>query len=440
MEILRIELDKTFVFSQEICLEVGSFYSIKDKDYSITMSHSRVEISRPIGSSRNLLFHVEKDAFYLCDSYRDFIGILPLHINHLAEKSVMVFGYCLPPDTLLESIYKVPLFSKVVLNIKDGVIKSEVCYNFNSVRFDDVNANELCNIIKRSSLGDSCIMFSGGLDSTLLYKLLSDRIQVSYSSGFEFESIDLIEKQYSLTAAHFLGLNTTYCSFDFHELLGFIPDLILASEEPICHIQSLLILGMIKQHVRDMNGRVILNGQGADGLFSFPSNLYESFCTLRTPAKPSLVSKMDSISTLSIEAKNYYLNIMGDVDHTIHCWQSCAKIYQQKMAFPLFNDEIYRLLLDAASTSQIDVVGRNDKFALKQIAKIIGIPKLLINRKKASFGPRSHSWSKPISECLNEPFDPNQRYTMWNRLNLLIWKELIINGKDKSQIMKQFAL
>lgn len=421
-------------------MDLKGCYSQQNEDYSITINHNRVEISRPIGSSLNLLYYTSSDVFYLCDSYLDFSRWFPLRINPCAEHSILKRGYCYPPETLVESVFKVPLLATLVVAIHDGVLVSELQYGFKSICLDGVNIENLHETINDSSQGESCIMFSGGLDSTLLYRLLQDRIHSSFSSGFEFESVDLIEKQYSLTAAQSLGMRTTYCSYDFHDLLCLIPDIICASEEPICHIQSLLIMAMIKEHNEEIHGRAIINGQGADALFGLPSGQYESVVAMEEHLRPTIVLAMDAVPNMRTEAKNYYLNIIGDVDHTVHCWQSCAKYNGQKMCFPLFNESVFKLLRKPSSVDQIGVNGESDKFILKKLAREVGIPQHFIERQKVSFGPRSTSWGKTIANCLHEPYHSNQRYMLWNKLNLLIWKNLIIEGKNKDQVIKYVSL
>lgn len=439
MKILTVEKDKIYyLLGEKLVLLRTNELTIDNGDYEIQICCNKINISRHLGSGMNLLFYYSDKTFILSDSYNDFSDTLRFTINKQAYEATSLYGFCPPPETLINHISKVPLFAQIQLTINTNRITLSVDYQFSSINNIDINVESLYEVIKDEKKCDVSILFSGGLDSSILYKLYEQSIKKSISSGYEFEDIDLIEKKYSLSAANLLQFSTNYYSFQLSELLKLLPEIIKITEEPLSHIQSLLIYRLLKGDIFDHNS-LILNGQGADALFGRFSIAYNSFCVPSLSKDLLVVSQINS-RNLDNNAKNFYLNIIGDVDNTIHCWQKCASHFHYKMFFPFFSDKIFNLIRSKKKQRKINICSHYDKRVLKELAEQIGIHESIIDREKASFGPRSKMWGQTIAKHLSIDYLPSERYKLWNLLNLKIWEDTIINRLTPNDIIKKYNL
>ena len=273
------------------------------------------------------------------------------------------------------------------------------------------SSDTIIRTLRNTIPNKASLLFSGGIDSTLLAVVCPERYSNYFATGFEFNDEDFIEKRYALSASQAINIQVEYISFPLSFLLESLQSIIAITEEPICHIQTLLLYGLI-QMVKDRSEVVFINGQGADALFGMPPSILDIICDNKISLPETLQSylKEQYDSELSI---NYYLNLIGDVDHTAVCWGKCAEALGKKMVYPFLNGQ---LLKQDASYSK----PHKDKTILKESAKKLGVPDWILNRPKASFGPVSTDWGEMLGlgHCL-----PQERYKKWNSLNIELWRK-----------------
>ena len=113
------------------------------------------------------------------------------------------------------------------------------------------------------------VLLSGGLDSSVLFKLAQDELGVtaSHSTGYPFEAeADDVEKRYALTAAEAMGAgHHHFVSTTGRYLRGFLETVSIA-EEPPAHLQAVLLHLLFRDGLPAGRG-IIVNGEGADGLY-----------------------------------------------------------------------------------------------------------------------------------------------------------------------------
>ena len=113
------------------------------------------------------------------------------------------------------------------------------------------------------------LLLSGGLDSSVLFKLAQSELGVndSYSTGYPFElETNDVEKRYALTAAEAMGArHRFFVSTTGRFLRGFV-ETVSAAEEPVAHLQAVLLLLLFRDGLPTGRGTVV-NGEGADGLY-----------------------------------------------------------------------------------------------------------------------------------------------------------------------------
>ncbi len=97
---------------------------------------------------------------------------------------------------------------------------------------------------------------------------------------------------------------------------------------------------------------------------------------------------------------------------------------------------------------------KHSKNILREVAKEIGIPKVIINRPKQSFGISADKWGErgsifePLVPLCSKVFDVKEikkmqssktekAMTFWNMLNYSIWKRLCINNESVDILLSE---
>lgn len=118
-------------------------------------------------------------------------------------------------------------------------------------------------------------LLSGGLDSTILSKLAKDihGSDRTYSCVYPFEDpSDDIEERYARTAAQEIGTTHEIYMPTMAQYLHGVIDAIRAAEQPLLHLQSVL-LHLVYVNVLGPRGyKIVANGEGADGLFGIKAH------------------------------------------------------------------------------------------------------------------------------------------------------------------------
>lgn len=403
------------------------------------------------------LFYFYKSAFiFISDHIKSFIkNNLLLKENRKALPELLIYGYIMPPDTVYENIKRVLIGEEIIIDLSVlnivrspfvSFIKKEKSYSIKKIK---------SNILKTLNKKEYTLLFSGGLDSSILVKLLLEKncnIKL-YSTGFEFEKIDNLEKEYALSTSKIFNIKTVYQTFDMNELLLNLPEIIKATEEPVTYIQTLLLYNLLKKN-KNKCFKYIINGQGADGIFGTPqqfnyfknkeegvllknNGFLEKFKNIKNPI--SRTNFIITLHNLGYLDKNFLLNLQGDTDITANCWAKCAENLKLNMLFPYLNND----LIKRVSKISWSIKLREPKFILRCLAREIGVPDKIIQRKKGSFGPISINWSKhfvKLKPLYSEIFpeknidlwfeDKEKRYLLWNLLNYLLWKKLFIKNQN----------
>ena len=113
------------------------------------------------------------------------------------------------------------------------------------------------------------LLASGGLDSSILFKMARDDLDVteSHSTSYPFETeADDVEKRYALTAAEAMGARHQFFVPTTRQFLRGFFEAVSIAEEPLVHTQSVLMLLMLRDGLPAGDGTVVV-GQGADGAF-----------------------------------------------------------------------------------------------------------------------------------------------------------------------------
>ena len=129
---------------------------------------------------------------------------------------------------------------------------------------------------------------SGGVDSSILFKMCQDHLSLraSHSTGYPFEADEYNdERKYAETAAAVFGSEHTYHAFTTQDFLQGVVESIDHAEVPVVAMQSALLDLVFNRALPD-DQRIVISGQGADSLFGL-SIMYH-YQETRRVTKPAL--------------------------------------------------------------------------------------------------------------------------------------------------------
>jgi asparagine synthetase B (glutamine-hydrolysing) len=205
--------------------------------------------------------------------------------NSTVLPEFFVYRCVTPPETLFKNICQLAIGGKLDIAIIEErcVVESGHIYNplvgmstiipeFASI--DEIVERIYSDFVRSVNLLSPCrdrlsVLLSGGLDSSIVYAVCKNLYDIkdSYSTIFPFENlVDDVEKKYALSAAEFF--NSEHCLFQTDTnkyLYGFLES-ISTAEEPLHHLQSVLLYLLFKHGIPG-NRNVIVSGEGADGIF-----------------------------------------------------------------------------------------------------------------------------------------------------------------------------
>jgi asparagine synthetase B (glutamine-hydrolysing) len=393
-----------------------------------------------------------------------------LNLATSALPEYFVFRYVCPPGTLIQDVSCIPIDCTLSGSLQtDGQIALDLQWSksFQSpAEHIDIShgikltEEALANNIKslRSSAESVACLLSGGVDSSILYKMSADFLgtEVSHSTGYPFESkTENGEFIYAMAAAESLGATHTYHEFTTKAFLHAIVDSINHAEMPLIHLQTVLLDLLFRDRLSPSD-TIILNGQGADGLYglNIMFNYQHYKYLIQRPFAPLL--KMASLvfdeSFLPFDKFSHWarrqwntnfrspsnalwmLGIFGDLDWTKSFFQasdddifggrrSAVEALRVESILDAFSalDFISDVAMTQDLWGQISAgYGRRQYYAfntrsvvsaaqqvgwdqklvapktlLREVGKNIGIPRSILDRPKLGFGIRSARWSTP---------------------------------------------
>lgn len=115
------------------------------------------------------------------------------------------------------------------------------------------------------------VLLSGGLDSSILFKLAREELGVSdsHSTSYPFASqreAEDLEQHYALSAAEVLGARHRFFLPTVGQYVRGVVESIAIAEEPVVHLQSVLMMLLFRDGLPAGRGSVVV-GQGADGAY-----------------------------------------------------------------------------------------------------------------------------------------------------------------------------
>lgn len=211
------------------------------------------------------------------------------------------------------------------------------------------------SIFKINKIG---ILFSGGLDSSLLAHLVKNQSKNVKIKLYTVGTIDSRDILFSESAAKLLGLNLEKIVINSQDIASTIPELsrIIDTKHPVKISYELpLFLGMAK-----IDEECILCGQGADELFGG----YARYLNMKE-------NELETALKADIE---------GLIKDGIKMDQKIAEYFKKDLQTPYLHEEVVKCARNIPI--RYKVFDGERKIILKETALSLGLPKELATRQK----------------------------------------------------------
>jgi asparagine synthetase B (glutamine-hydrolysing) len=327
------------------------------------------------------------------------------------------------------------------------------------------------------------------------------------------------EQEYALSAASALSTRHTLFTPTAGDFLrGFI-EAVATAEVPLDHLQSVLLHLLFKDGMPDRLDRIIC-GEGADSTFGLetlfmlhhPPDWRHRICSIPPfyAAMTALGTRWDKARSLveSISkfknsrrpisdplnpiwtygaygdlawVQNHYgasrLDVMGfksaalqlaprrssedsfstyalnfDVCTTCSVWSKLAEGQRKILYFPFTNQRV----LDAAFSIPWETKLKTEKHIVREVGRRLGVPEMILNRPKKSFGIASDRWAvkggplEPLVQMAAKVVDikqlrdlqgtePRRAMLLWSLLNYAMLKRLFVAGESKQALLEELS-
>lgn len=200
----------------------------------------------------------------------------PKEFNEDLLSTYLKLRYVPAPHTLFKNIYKVETATILCVDVESQAILEEKHFHHIPAKKVNISKNEaleeydylLKNAVKRQLMGDVPIsmLLSGGVDSALLAKLITDVSNnklKTYTGGYHIEDDTINELTDAEETAQILGVENEKVMIEESSFIKIFPDLVKNIEEPLGST-SIFPIHFLTNQIQKDGFKVTLTGQGVD--------------------------------------------------------------------------------------------------------------------------------------------------------------------------------
>jgi len=200
----------------------------------------------------------------------------PKEFNEDLLSTYLKLRYVPAPHTLFKNIYKVDTATILCVDLESQTILEEKHFHHIPAKKVLISKNEaleeydylLKNAVKRQLMGDVPIsmLLSGGVDSALLAKLITDVSNnklKTYTGGYHIEDDTINELTDAEETAQILGVENEKVMIEESSFIKIFPDLVKNIEEPLGST-SIFPIHFLTNQIQKDGFKVTLTGQGVD--------------------------------------------------------------------------------------------------------------------------------------------------------------------------------
>jgi asparagine synthetase B (glutamine-hydrolysing) len=374
---------------------------------------------------------------------------LALDVDAMGE--YLLTGQVTPPNTLLQNV--ACLLPFCTLTVSAGRSVDANCKLELPIPKEpplSPAARALADMLAESLGAGQALLFSGGLDSLVLFELMrmnSDSgSHASYATSFWFENPDF-EKDYAESAAIARNAQVQYFATNREVFASATVDGIAAVGWPLRYVQTCLLSCLLKEVSKE---QLIVNGQGADALFTrvvaadeYEVDVCRADCVpwiervvgaklnVRMRRRRLLDLMRQALHGCSEMTACALATLFADTEPTRVAWQGVAESNGQKLVFPFMSISAFKLAFSLSDSSH----GPEPKQLIRSLARTLGIQEEFVTRRKRSFGPVSRDWTGELRVLEDQAravglFDArdwlyaseaSRRYVYWNMINCSLW-------------------
>jgi asparagine synthetase B (glutamine-hydrolysing) len=203
----------------------------------------------------------------------------PFAVDESRIPELLVYRLVLPPNTLIKGVRRIVSGQTLTFDLRSGSQIREASASFPEAAED--SGQEIASYIEAIdhsltsvtreillSYKRPMVLLSGGNDSSLLacIALRVDSRVRSCSTSFSFVDTEDMEENYAQTAADAIGIHHSIYRPSAEDYLAGVIESIAAAEEPVNHLQSVLLY-LISKNYASQHADVLLNGNLADAMF-----------------------------------------------------------------------------------------------------------------------------------------------------------------------------
>jgi asparagine synthetase B (glutamine-hydrolysing) len=275
-------------------------------------------------SGRPIYYHINPNGEFFCSTHISLLRSagVPIAENVDVLPEFFVFRFVMSPNTLYKDIFQLCSGDHLQLKIENNKVMLSRILNYTPPEpnnKDNINViiEQTLNLLNKSIKileplkNKLSVLFSGGLDSSILFKICQKNFEtnITFSTGFPFENPKHnLEKEYSSSAANLFKTKHLFLDLTSKDyLFGFI-QAISKAEVPIHHLQSVPIYLLLKKIPQ--NNNIVISGLGADDLFGTITQ-YNQFHIEKNLLQKLLVKYVKSpyikylLSALNKDWRNY---------------------------------------------------------------------------------------------------------------------------------------
>jgi asparagine synthetase B (glutamine-hydrolysing) len=262
---------------------------------SLDRKKNNLIIHKSTIAGRPIYYYFDKKGNFFCSTHIEYLrkSGVPIEENISVLPEFFLYRYIIPPRTMYKDINQVLIGDIITIDIRDGRCKIKKIESYIPPKANKNIAKEHKNLFNEIGMiidgaikdldirqEKISVLLSGGLDSSILFKLCQENFKVdkSYSTGYPFDPPEKNkERSYSISAGEAFNSDHKYYEVSNEEYQkGFI-EAVQAAEEPIHHLQSVMFQLLFKNCI-PTNKNIIISGEGADGVwgFSFHQTLYRN--------------------------------------------------------------------------------------------------------------------------------------------------------------------
>lgn len=288
---------------------------------SCNLRTAQITISRISNSGRPLYYSITKEGDLVIASHlRFFIEAgIPLEENSPRLSELLMYRMLMCPQTLALGVHQLRAGETVELTRDGSTWKARTVSIFNPpkaqpegfvegdlVRDAQRHLEETFHATNPEP-GRFVSLLSGGLDSTLLTKFAYDIFgtKESFSCTYPFEDpSDDIEERYARTAAENIGTQHELYIPTMAEYLHGVIDTVYHAEQPMMHLQSVLLHLINKNLLAPRGYNIVANGEGADGIFGLKTHRFINYLVTHPVRRgliglPPVAAAIRTISTIT---------------------------------------------------------------------------------------------------------------------------------------------